>query len=309
MVQRKKYNPTLSQCGEDKVLAALLAELPAVDSRTVAAGAGDDCALIRPVGRGRLQLLKTDCVIEGIHFAPDTPPEKIGWKALCRPLSDIAAMGGEPAHALITLALSETVRLDWARGIYAGIGRAAREFGVSVVGGETARSLGGCFISVCLTGSVTEKNCVTRAGGRVGDRLYVTGRLGGSFPSGRHLRFRPRLAQARWLVKHYRVHAMMDLSDGLATDLPRLALASGTGFRLEQGNVPRSAGCTVAQALGDGEDYELLFAVSARDGATLESAWKEQFPRLRLSCIGELTQKNIVEGLGQVSGYEHFRAA
>ena len=156
-------------------------------------------------------------------------------------------MGGKPCHALITLAVSANVPLRWARGVYAGIGRAAREFGVSVVGGETACSPGPCFISVCLTGTVSAKHCVVRSGGRIGNRLYVTGRLGGSFPSGRHLRFRPRLTEARWLVERYRVHAMMDLSDGLATDLPRMAAASGTGFRLERDRVPRSAGCTLTQ--------------------------------------------------------------
>ncbi len=298
---------TLAECGEDKVLAALLAELPPVDARLVAAGAGDDCALVRPARAGRWQLLKTDCVIEGVHFAPDTPPAKIGWKALCRPLSDIAAMGGEPAHALITLALPSDVRLDWARGIYQGIGRAAREFGINVVGGETARSPGACFISVCLTGTVAARRYVTRSGGRRADRLYVTGRLGGSFPSGWHLRFRPRLEEARWLVERYRLHAMMDLSDGLATDLPRLALASGTGFRLEQGSVPRSPGCSVAQALGDGEDYELLFALSLRASTGLEAAWKTRFPKLRLTCIGQLADAGIAEGLERMSGYEHFR--
>ena len=291
------------------MLAALLAELPRTTDPSVVAGAGDDCAIIRPVGTGCRQLLKTDCIIEGIHFALETPPRKIGWKALCRPLSDIAAMGGEPCHALITLALSENVTLRWARGVYAGIGRAAREFGVSVVGGETARSPGPCFISVCLTGTVSAGNCVTRAGGRVGDRLYVTGRLGGSFPSGRHLRFRPRLDEARWLVQRYPVHAMMDLSDGLATDLPRLAAASGTGFSLERARVPRSAGCTVFQALSDGEDYELLFAIGPQKAAALENAWKSRYPKLRLSAIGSLTEPGIAARLQNISGYEHFRKA
>lgn len=298
---------TLADCGEDAVLAALLAELPPIQDASVVTGVGDDCATLRPVAAGRLQLLKTDCVIEGVHFTPDTAPQKIGWKAMCRPLSDIAAMGGEPCHALVTLALSAGVSLRWARGVYAGIGRAAREFGVSVVGGETARSPGPCFLSICLTGTVAAKNCVTRSGGRVGDRVYVTGRLGGSFKSGRHLRFRPRLAEARWLVERYRIHAMMDLSDGLATDLPRMAAASGTGFRLEPAKIPRSAGCTLAQALGDGEDYELLFALGARAGATLEKAWRSRFPRLRLAAIGSLTDPGVAEGLENITGYVHFR--
>ena len=218
-------------CGEDRLVAALVAQLPAA-GRGVVAGAGDDdCAVVRSAGAKRWQLLKTDCVIEGVHFAPDTPPDLIGWKALCRPLSDLAATGGKPAYALVTLALPADATVDFATGIYAGLARAAREYGVEIVGGETARSPGECFLSVCVTGTVHKGKAVTRGGGRVGDRLFVTGRLGGSFTSGRHLQFQPRLAEARWLVSRFSVRAMMDLSDGLAADLPRLAAASGDGFR------------------------------------------------------------------------------
>lgn len=228
---------TLADCGEERVLAALLRQLPPIADPDVLTGAGDDCAVIRQTrGRERL-LLKTDCVIEGVHFSPETKPRQIGWKALCRPLSDIAAMGGLPKHALVTLAMPGHAPLKWAEDVYAGLGRAAREFGVSVVGGETARSPGPCFISVCLSGVVEANRCVPRGGGRVGDWLYVTGRLGGSFPSGRHLGFRPRLREARWLVSRHRIRAMMDLSDGLAADLPRLAAAGGTGFQIGRAHV------------------------------------------------------------------------
>ncbi len=291
-------------------MAALLARLPVGAGKRggVIAGAGeDDCALVRPSGAKHWQLLKTDCVIEGVHFAPDTPPEAIGWKALCRPLSDIAASGGKPEFALVTLALPGSAAVEYATGIYAGIGRAAGEFGVEVVGGEKARSPGPWVVSVCLTGRVRRDRAVTRVGGRVGDRLYVTGRLGVSFGSGRHLTFRPRLAEARWLTRNFPVRAMMDLSDGLASDLPRMARASGTGFQIDPGRLPLSEGCTVAQALGDGEDYELLFAVNPRHAAKLERDWNKRWPDVSLTGIGALAAAGIGAGLEAERGFDHFQ--
>ena len=299
----------IADFGEDRLVAALLAQLPAGVGRGVFAGAGaDDCAVVRPAGAKRWQLLKTDCVIEGVHFAPDTPPELVGWKALCRPLSDIAATGGKPAYALVTLALPGGATVAYATGVYAGIGRAAREFGVEIVGGETARTPGPGFLSVMLTGSVRRGRAVTRGGGRVGDRLFVTGGLGGSFASGRHLRFRPRLAEARWLVSRFAVRAMMDLSDGLAADLPRMAAASGTGFAVEPERLPCNEGCTAAQALGDGEDYELLFAIGPKQADKLETAWKARWPGVPLTEVGVLKETGVATGLEAAQGYDHFRA-
>ena len=299
--------PTVSEFGEDRLVAALLAQLPAGGGRGVLAGAGDDCAVVRPVGAKHWELLKTDCVIEGVHFSKDTPPLAVGWKALCRPLSDIAAMGGKPRHALVTLALPGDASVEYATAVYAGIGRAAGEFGVAVVGGETARTPGPCFLSVVVTGSVRRDRAVMRGGGRPGDRLFVTGQLGGSLPSGRHLSFRPRLAEARWLVTRFRIRAMMDLSDGLAADLPRMAAASGTGFAVDPASLPRHEGCTVAQALGDGEDYELLFAVGPKQTAKLERAWRDRWPDVPLTAVGDLANQGTQLGLEMAQGYDHFQ--
>lgn len=292
--------------GEDRLVAALLAQLPSGMGRGVIAGAGDDCAIVRPAVAKRWQLLKTDCMIEGVHFAPGIPPESVGWKALCRPLSDIAAMGGKPAYALVTLALPGEAAVEFATGVYAGIGRAAREFGVEVVGGETARTPGPCWVSVVLTGSVRRGRAVTRGGGRPGDWLFVTGWLGGSFAGGRHLHFRPRLSEARWLASHFPVRAMMDLSDGLAADLPRMAAASGTGYAIDADRLPRTEGCSVTQALGDGEDYELLFALGPKHAAKLERFWKTRWPDVPLTAIGTLADQGIANGLDGASGYDHF---
>ncbi len=307
--------PALAGRGEESLVAEWLRELPAAPRAAgVVAGAeaGDDCAIVRiPGERTRWRLLKTDGVIEGIHFLPGTAPEQVGWKALCRPLSDFAAMGGgEPEHALVSLALDpQTISADYARGIYTGMGNAAREFGVTIVGGETARSPGPLFLSLFLSGTIARRRCVRRAGAQPGDRLFVTGTLGGSFEGGRHLDFRPRLREARWLTAHFRVRAMMDLSDGLGADLPRLARASGgLGWRIERAALPLTPGCTPDAAMNDGEDYELLFAVAPRTAPGLERAWRRQFPEVALTCIGELLPLTCgSERHAGVGGYDHFR--
>jgi thiamine-monophosphate kinase len=151
---------------------------------------------------------------------------------------------------------------------------------------------------------VERERLVTRSGGKPGDRLYVTGRLGGSL-QGKHLSFEPRLAESGWLTQNFKLHAMMDLSDGLASDLPRLAKASGTGFEIDFGSLPKNEGCSEEQALTDGEDYELLFAVSYDDGPKLESGWRKAFPDLPITCIGRLTEEKA-EMLSK-RGYDHFR--
>jgi len=294
----------IAALGEDAVVAVLTRGLPV--GGDVRRGAGDDCAIIGGPRDRVWRLLKTDCVVEGVHFSAREKPARIGWKALCRAVSDIAAMGGLPRHALITIAVARNVKFAWLRGLYAGLRKAARRFGVSIVGGETSRSPAPAFISVALTGEVERARCVTRSGGSVGDFLYVTGRLGGSLAGG-HLDFVPRLAEARWLAEHFRIRAMMDISDGLAADLPRLAKASGCGFEICEEDIPRNRGCTVAQALGDGEDFELLFAVHPRDAARLETKWRAQFPKLALTKIGSLTRGAVrAKRKPNTRGFDHF---
>jgi thiamine-monophosphate kinase len=296
----------LSDLGENRVVEELTRALAL--GADVRVGAGDDCAVVgRPRDR-HWQLLKTDAVIEGVHFLPDEDPRRIGWKALGRAVSDIAAMGGEPRHALVTIAAPPATSFDRVRGIYAGLRKSARRFGVSIVGGETARSPGPLFLNVALTGTVERARCILRSGGHPGDAIYVTGRLGGSL-AGHHLDFIPRLAEARWLTANFLLRAMMDLSDGLAADLPRLAAASRCAFTLDDSAVPRTKGCTLAQAIADGEDYELLFTLAPRHAAPLEAAWKRRFPRLPLTRIGKLDDqskiKNRESRIPHV--FDHFR--
>lgn len=287
----------LIEAGEDAVVRELIKQLR-IDER-VELGAGDDCAVVR-VAKG-IQLLKTDCIIEGIHFTSDADPRWIGWKALCRAASDIGAMGGEPKDALVTLAANPQAELDWLKNIYRGLRRAADIYQINLVGGETARSPGPLFISVALTGKTERGRYATRSGGQPGDCLYVTGELGGSL-KGKHLKFRPRVYEGMWLVRHFPIRAMMDLSDGLASDLPRLANSSRVGFEIDLDKLPVTRGCNVQNALQDGEDYELLFAVPLQVRARLETEWPHSFPKL--TCIGRLVEAGKPTQLGK--GYNHF---
>ena len=171
-------------------------------------------------------------------------------------------------------------------------------------------------MNVALTGSVERTRCVLRSGARPGDVLYVTGRLGGS-RAGKHLDFIPRLAEARWLVQNFRLHAMMDLSDGLAADLPRLARASRCGFTLDESLIPITPGCTVQQALSDGEDFELLFTLAPRDAAGIETKWRRTFGKLPLTQIGRVTQHSTLPSTSSgpfgntqlPHGHDHFTDA
>jgi thiamine-monophosphate kinase len=291
--------------GEDVLVARLRKLLPPVGAGVIE-GIGDDCAAVRGVRSEFLELLKTDCVVEGRHFSPQDAAADVGWKAVCRAVSDIAASGGVPRHALVTCVLRRGCEGRWVEGLYRGIARAARRFSFSVVGGELASTDGPNVINVAMTGEVRQREHVTRRGGRPGDVLLVTGSLGGSFSSGRHLRFKPRLEEARWLAERHRPCAMMDLSDGLAADVPRLAAASGCGFEIDEALVPRANGATLEQALTEGEDFELLLAVAPRLVLKLLAAWKKKFPRLRLTVIGRLAPSGVARGLGSRRGFDHF---
>ena len=192
----------------------------------------------------------------------------------------------------------------WVKKIYRGLQKAADKFDVAIVGGETSSTFGPAVISVSVTGFVEKKRWVLRAGGKSGDELFVTGCLGGS-RRGRHLQFVPRIEEARWLTRHFPVHAMIDLSDGLGVDLPRLARASRMGFEVDENALPRMRGCTIEQAINDGEDYELLFAISSARSVTLQRKWRERFPRLPLTRIGRLHPKFKIQN-SKWSGYVHF---
>jgi thiamine-monophosphate kinase len=277
----------MKPCAEDRLLHDLLKLVPVPTNQPL--GPGDDCAAIHPPSKDQLLLLKTDCVAEGVHFLRSHDPARVAWKALCRPLSDIAAMGGTPREALVTFFSPPDVGPEYWKTFYRGLGRAARRFGVTIAGGEMSRQPHGIAISIALLGSVKNKNLLRRSGGKPDDEIFVTGVLGGSL-AGHHLDFTPRLKEGRWLAENHTPAAMMDLSDGLGSDLPRLARASGCGFEIDFEKIPKRRGSTVHAALTDGEDYELLFAIPPRKVPALLADWPRAFPKTRLTRIGRLTR-------------------
>jgi len=307
---------------EFELIRRLTRALPTNPS--VVVGAGDDCAVLEAGVPDRLLLFKTDAVVEGVHFTAAAAPEKIGHKALGRCLSDIAAMAGTPTAALVTIGLPRGFKPELVEAIYAGMNALARRHDVAIVGGETTTNPGGIFISVALLGWVPRGKGVLRSGAEAGDAIFVTGELGGSL-AGRHLEFEPRLAEARWLAQHFSVHAMLDISDGLAGDLRHLLAASRVGAELLATAIPvsrearsaakagSSAKPALLAALTDGEDFELLFTVAGRDAVPLLDAWKKQFPGLALTCIGKIKagegitirDKNGARPL-TAHGYAHF---
>ncbi len=295
---------TLREIGEDALIARLVGLVPR-DPRP-AAGPGDDCAVIDPGPPHRtLQLLKTDALVGQVHFLPDAPARSVGWKAAARLVSDFAAMGGRPARFLVTVALPPETAVAWVEDLYRGIGDCLLAFGAVLAGGETTRVPSGSapVISLAATGRVRREQLVLRSTAQVGDVLLVTGALGGS-RAGKHLDFIPRIDASAWLVGHCKPSAMMDLSDGLAMDLPRLAAASGCGWLLDEAAVPRSPGCSLAQALGDGEDFELLLALPPARLAGLQAAWPAAFPDLPLTVIGQLVEPGT--GGSLAGGWDHF---
>lgn len=292
---------TLSDIGEDALIERLIKLVPQASG---AAGPGDDCAVMDS-GNGWLQLLKTDALVENIHYLPQATPRAVGWKSIARVISDFAAMGGVPEHFLVTLALPPTLEISWVEDFYKGIGDCLETFGATLAGGETSCIPAGssAVISIAATGRVRKEHLVLRSTGKPGQTILVTGTLGGSI-TGKHLAFTPRIKEAAWLVRHFKPSAMMDLSDGLGKDLPRLAAASQVGFILDEKALPLSSGCTPAQAIGDGEDFELLLTMEAERVSALLEAWRIVFPDLPLTPIGHLVAAG--EGQSLQGGWEHF---
>lgn len=307
---------------EFELIQRLTRNLPTNDQ--VVVGAGDDCAVLETGNPDQLLLFKTDAVVQGIHFKDDTPPEKIGHKALGRCLSDIAAMAGKPTAALVTLALPRQFEPEFVERIYAGLNALARQHQVAVVGGETTTNPERMLVSVSLIGSVPRGRALLRSGAKVGDAIFVTGELGGSL-TGKHLDFEPRLIEARWLAEHFIIHAMMDVSDGLAGDLRHILTASTVGAELLKSAVPISreakliarkgdaAKPAFVAALTDGEDFELLFTVASKQAVPLLDAWKQRFRTLKLSCIGKIVADEGLrlrdsQGVRPLTahGYVHF---
>ncbi len=287
----------LNGVNEFELIARLKPNLPT--NQSVVEGAGDDCAVLDLGVPDRFVLFKTDAVVEGIHFDADAEASAVGHKALARCLSDIAAMGGQPTAALVTLGLPQKFDPEWIEKLYAGMGTLARRYDVAIAGGETTTTQDRTFISIALIGTVGKKHCVRRSGARTGDAIFVTGELGGSL-RGRHLDFEPRVTEGQWLAQNFEIHSMIDVSDGLAGDLRHLLTPNQCGAELLSDAIPISRAAKLQAreessskppllaALTDGEDFELLFTIASKDAVPLLDGWKKEFSKLKLSCIGKI---------------------
>ena len=314
-------NPALSvgTLGERRLIAKLREWLgPATAPAPF--GIGDDCAVLPATGSRRL-LVTTDPVIYGRHFDDSLSPAAAAEKLLKRNLSDIAAMGGVPRSAVVSLALPRRVSIIWIRGFYRALGHCAARHGVTIAGGDIAESTDMLGAFLTLLGEAAGARVLTRRGARAGDWIYVTGELGGSI-LGKHHRFTPRLTEGRWLAGRREVRCLMDLSDGLAKDLldlvpvgakPALTATALPLSRAAHTLARRDGRSVVDHALSDGEDFELLFAVAVRTNrAVFERAWRARFAT-RLTCIGRFVRAaDSVAGalpLERYHGYEHLAGA
>jgi thiamine-monophosphate kinase len=282
-------------------------------------GIGDDAALWKPKP-GFETILTSDWFLEGSHFLFEKhPPDSVGWKCLARAASDIAAMGGTPRCFLLNLVIPVSATGKWLENFLKGLRRAAKSLDCVLAGGDTTG--GRCIlISISVIGEIREGEEVLRSGGRPGDLLYVSGTLGEAehglqlmrkkrgkvrgknAAMRKHFYPEPRVELGRWLAKRKLATAMMDLSDGLSTDLLRLCSASKVGALIDPGRLPVLSGVAegVARelAMHGGEDYELLFAVPPRTAALIPASYRE----LRLTRIGEITKGRGVRILGETGG-------
>ena len=262
------------------------------DSQSEVFGIGDDTAILQPP-LGNELLLATDMLMEGTHFTfPPATPELAGRKALAVNLSDIAAMAGVPHSALISLALPKSRGPEFAKSVMQGVIHLAEEFQIQVIGGDTNSWDGPLVINVAIIGTAASSRSIKRSGATPGDWLFVTGELGGSLLS-HHLTFTPRVNEAAILRKTVSIKSMIDISDGLASDLSHILSESQVGALINVAAIPisprvsldESPAVRLQHALNDGEDFELLFTVSPEEGQSL----LDQNPLShKLTHIGEI---------------------
>jgi thiamine-monophosphate kinase len=311
-------------------LVELVRRLGSAAAPGMRVGIGDDAAVLE-VPRGQELLVTTDLFVEGVHFRRRwLPAAAAGRRALCRALSDIAAMGGEPRFAFLSLAVPSASSLQlpasslqppasslrpsasWVRSFLRGFAAAARSFHVTLAGGDTGSSGSGALLAdVIILGTAPKGTAALRSGARPGDGLFVSGRLGApaaALDAGRRPPpIHPRLALGKHLRSHRLITAMMDLSDGLSTDLNRLIRESGVGAEVECDHLPLAG--TLQQALNGGEDYELLFTVPEARAASL----RRSIAGVPLTCIGRITSGRgawLVDSRGRrrrlsPGGWEH----
>jgi thiamine-monophosphate kinase len=323
--QTLRSDPSVADIGERALIERIRARIPPAPA-FVMVGIGDDAAVIEPE-RNLLEVLTTDSQVEGVHFDQTfVGAADIGHKALAVNLSDLAAMGAAPRVALLSLVLPPGMPVTNVDALVDGLTALAARARISIVGGNIARSPGPLIVDVTATGSVHRRCVLTRAGGRAGDDLYVTGTLGGAAAGLRMLRqnatssgpavdrYRrpePRTRFGLMLGRNRAARACVDLSDGLADGIRQIGEASGLGAIVEVDALPVEKGATLRDALAGGEDYELLFAVSPRMRSRLKNA-RRLASDLTVTRIGRLTTDRAMRVSRNGStdelpaGFEHF---
>lgn len=289
------------------------------DLQGVRVGIGDDMAVME-VG-GETILITCDMLLEGVHFDLDIATlEQVGYKAMACSLSDCAAMAAVPWCAVVSVALPNSLAMPNAQQLYHGLQEAANQFDCPIVGGDTTSWNKPLAINVSMLAKAAGVEPILRSGAKVGDVLFVTGELGGSL-AGKHLTFSPRVTEARILADMVDLHAMIDISDGLAQDMGHICTQSNVGAILTRSDIPISAAAGQAAdplqaALTDGEDFELLFCVSPSDARILQSKRPETL-NIQLTRIGEVIEAKerlklfLQEDNGNLRpiiprGWEHF---
>jgi thiamine-monophosphate kinase len=306
----------IESIGEFSLIEELSSLLP--DGEDVIKGIGDDAAVLKGRRRDSYLLIATDSIAEDIHFRRSSGAYWIGRKSLAVNLSDIAAMGGSPLWAVVNFGIPSELSVQYCRQLYRGIAELAEEFELSVVGGDTFRSPDGIIISVTVVGEVEKKRCVFRDGARPGDVICVTGKLGES--SGKHLKFIPRIKEARYLAESFSPSAMIDISDGLFADLDHICRASGVGAVIGEAAIPASPRLrgksekVKLRALGSGEEFELLFSLPESEIDDLLSYFVDD-TGTAVTPIGKIIddqgRRELIGRDGKVkpfpeSGYTHF---
>jgi len=230
---------------------------------SVIQGSGDDCAVMK-LDKFNYQLFTCDMIVEDVDFTLKEKPYSIGRKSLGIQVSDIASCGGEPRYCVISLGLTPNINVEFVDELFKGMLDMAKKYHINIVGGDISKSRK-LTIDVSMLGVVEKNNLVLRNGAKEGDIIFVTGSLGGSI-RGKHLNFTPRLKEARYLVKNFRVHAMIDISDGLAQDLGHILKQSKVGAVLYEDLIPVAEEArNFNEALCMGEDFELLFTLPRKD--------------------------------------------
>jgi len=294
-------------------------QLPEAD---VELGIGDDMAILA-VG-GEKVLVTTDMLLEGVHFDLNRCTlAQVGYKAMACSLSDCAAMASVPLAAVVAVALPNRMSMKEAQELHSGLQQAAKQYHCPLVGGDTTSWDKPLAINVTMLARAMGVKPVRRSGARVGDAILVTGELGGSL-QGKHMNFTPRLREARALAGLVELHALIDISDGISSDLNHICTESRVSAVIYEDRLPLSAAALagkdpLAAALHDGEDFELLFTVSQEDSRKLETLWPPHW-QVRLSAIGTMeppaneSESAIVlvrrDGRRepvQPGGWEHFR--